>query len=152
MTTLKNREGGFLISKVKQISSRVFDKKLKNYDITDLNSAQGRIIFVLWKNDDRSISDLVTNTALSKTTLSSMLDRLEQAGHIKRALDKNDKRRTIISLTEKSKQLKKKYEGVSNEMIDLFYKGLSEEQIDEFERTLQHILNNLITYERDKNE
>ncbi|MDN3956332.1 MarR family winged helix-turn-helix transcriptional regulator [Sporolactobacillus laevolacticus] len=147
---MKNREGGFLISKVKQISSRVFDKKLKNYDITDLNSAQGRIIFVLWKNDDRSISDLVTNTALSKTTLSSMLDRLEQAGHIKRALDKNDKRRTIISLTEKSKQLKKKYEDVSNEMIDLFYKGLSEEQIDEFERTLQHILNNLITYEREQ--
>ncbi|TGA95822.1 MarR family transcriptional regulator [Sporolactobacillus shoreae] len=144
---MKNREGGFLISKVKQISGRIFDKKLKSYDITDLNSAQGRIIFVLWKKNNQSISDLATNTALSKTTLSSMLNRLEQAGHINRAFDKNDKRKTIISLTEKSKLLKRKYEDVSNEMIDLFYEGLSDKQIDEFEHALKHILNNLISFE-----
>ncbi|MCO7125247.1 MarR family transcriptional regulator [Sporolactobacillus shoreicorticis] len=147
---MKSREGGFLISKVKQVSSRIFDKKLKSYAVTDLNSAQGRIIFVLWKHDDRSISDLVTDTALSKATLSSMLVRLERAGHVKRTIDKNDKRKTIVSLTEKSKLLKRTYADVSNEMIDLFYQGLSEEQIDAFERTLQHILSNLIKFEEDE--
>lgn len=148
MITLKKlREGGFLISKIKQVSGRIFDKMLKDYEITDLNTAQGRIIFVLWQKDCIPISELGKQTALSKTTLTSMLDRLEQAGHIMRQPDEKDKRKTVIALTDKTKQLKERYETVSEEMLALFYKGLSEEQIDEFERTLNHILNQLNQYE-----
>ena len=143
----KLREGGFLISKIKQISERIFDKKLKNYDINDLNTAQGRIIFSLWQNDDISISELAQQTALGKTTLTSMLDRLEKSGYIVRNVDKEDKRKTRVALTAKSKSLESRHETVSKEMTTLFYAGLSENQIDEFERLLEHILSNLVKYE-----
>lgn len=143
----KIREGGFLISKIKQISGRIFDRKLISSNITDLNTAQGRIIFALWKIDDVPISELVRQTALGKTTLTSMLNRLENTGHIKRTVSPKDKRNTIISLTEKSQQLQERYEAVSQEMIDLFYDGISNEQINEFENILRRILNNLIRYE-----
>jgi DNA-binding MarR family transcriptional regulator len=143
----KFREGGFLISKIKQISGRIFDRKLKEYDINDLNTAQGRIIFSLWQNDDVSISDLTRHTALGKTTLTSMLDRLEKRGFIAISRDKNDKRKTRISLTEKSKSLEDRYNAVSIEMTELFYEGLSEKQIDDFEMNLKHILLNLTRYE-----
>jgi DNA-binding MarR family transcriptional regulator len=141
------REGGFLISKIKQISGRIFDKKLKSHNIDDLNTAQGRIIFSLWKHDNVPISELVRQTALGKTTLSSMLDRLEKSGYIITKQDKNDKRKTLISLSEKSQAIKSRHEAVSKEMIELFYKGLSEVEIDEFEKTLRHILSNLVVYE-----
>ena len=141
------REGGFLISKIKQISGRIFDKKLKSYDINDLNPAQGRIIFSLWKHDNVPISELVKQTALGKTTLSSMLDRLEKSGYIITKPDKNDKRKTLICLSEKSQAIKDRHEAVSKEMTELFYKGLSEAEIDEFEATLRHILSNLVRYE-----
>ncbi len=62
----KLHEGGFLISKIKQITERIFDKKLKDFGI-DLNSAQGRIIFSLWQNDNVPISELARRTALGKT-------------------------------------------------------------------------------------
>jgi DNA-binding MarR family transcriptional regulator len=143
----KFREGGFLISKIKQISGRIFDKKLLSSNITDLNTAQGRIIFALWKKDNIPISELVHQTALGKTTLTSMLNRLENTRYIKRTIYENDKRKTIVSLAEKSKLLQEKYEAVSQEMIDLFYDGISNKQIDEFESILHHILNNLIKYE-----
>jgi len=141
------REAGVLISKLNQISGRIFDKKLKSCGISDLNSAQGRIMFVLWKNDDIPIIELARHTSLGKTTLTSMLNRMEQIGHIKRTIDKSDKRKTIVSLTEKSKQLKGKYEKVSREMIELFYQGVTEQQIDGFESMLRQILTNLIEYE-----
>lgn len=144
----KLREGGFLISKIKQMSGRIFDKKLKQNRIENLNNGQGRIIFVLWRNNDIPITELAKETALSKTTLTSMLDRLEKAGHIKRNIDDRDKRKTLVSLTEKSKLIKEKYFSVSHEMIGLFYKGLSNQQVDDFENTLQHILNNLGQYEK----
>lgn len=143
------REGGFLISKIKQVSGRIFDKKLKAYEINDLNNAQGRIIFSLWQNDDIPISELVRQTALGKTSLTSMLDRLEQIGHIVRKSDPNDKRKVVVSLTEKSKLLKGRYEAVSSEMLALFYEGLNEEEIDKFEKNLNHILSNLNRYEEE---
>ena len=145
----KLREGGFLISKIKQISGRIFDKKLKDYDINDLNTAQGRIIFSLWQNDNIPISELARRTALGKTTLTSMLDRLEQSGYVVRKLDKNDKRKTIIALSEKSKAIESRHETVSKEMTELFYEGLSEEQIDEFENILRHVMSNLVNYENE---
>ena len=141
------REGGFLISKIKQISGRIFDKKLKKHDINDLNTAQGRIIFSLWKHDNVPISELVKQTALGKTTLSSMLDRLEKSGYIITKPDKSDKRKTRISLSGKSQAIKDRHEAVSREMTELFYEGLSEAEIDEFEKTLRHILSNLVRYE-----
>ncbi|MDF2878078.1 MAG: MarR family transcriptional regulator [Clostridia bacterium] len=145
----KLREGGFLVSKIKQVSGRIFDKKLREHQITDLNTGQGRIIFSLWQKDQVPISELVIQTALSKTTLTSMLDRLEQTEYITRKMDEKDKRKIIVSLTQKSKSLKEQYEAVSHEMISVFYEGLSEEEIDRFEKTLNHILLSLSKYEED---
>jgi len=143
----KIREGGFLISKIKQISERIFDKKLKAYGISDLNNAQGRIIFMLWQKDNTPIADLARRTALGKTTLTSMLDRLELSGYIARNQVKKDKRITLVSLTDKSKSLKNRYEVLSKEMASLFYKGITETQIDEFETILKKILTNLVKFE-----
>ena len=50
---MKRSEGGFLVSKIHQLSRRIFNKLLKEQGIT-FNSAQGRILFVLWKKDAAS--------------------------------------------------------------------------------------------------
>lgn len=143
------REGGFLISMVKQLSGRIFDRLLKAGGIEDLNNAQGRIMFALWKEDRIPIGRLAKLTALGKTTLSSMLERMEQAGHIERIADERDKRSTIVALTGSSKRMMDKYQEVSEEMLELFYEGLSEAEIDRFEETLRHILGNLTRYEEE---
>ena len=44
-------KGGFLIGIIQRVSGRIFNKKLKKYKI-DLNSAQGRILFVLWQHEN----------------------------------------------------------------------------------------------------
>jgi len=145
----KLREGGFLISKIKQISGRIFNRKLKEYEINDLNTAQGRIIFSLWQNDNVPISQLARQTSLGKTTLTSMLDRLEQSGYIIRKVDESDRRRTLIALSDKVNSIEGRHEAVSREMTSLFYRGLSEKQIDDFESTLRRILANLVDYEEE---
>lgn len=144
----KIREGGFLISKIKQISGRIFDKKLKDAGINDLNNAQGRIIFSLWQEDNITVTELARRVALGKTTLTSMLDRLEQSGHIIRNADKADRRTVHVALTSKSKALENLYSAASAEMTALFYRGFSEEQVDEFEDSLKRILTNLVEYEQ----
>lgn len=45
---LERTNGGFLISKIKQIQGRVFERMLDENGISEFNGAQGRILFVLW--------------------------------------------------------------------------------------------------------
>ena len=136
-------QGGSLISKIKQISERLFDKKLRERGIADLNNAQGRILFNLWQEDGIPISELVKRTSLKKTTLTSMLQRLESSGYLIREGDGEDKRQTIISLTEKGQAVRKIYGDVSLEMLTLYYKGHTKEEIIAFETMLEEILFNL---------
>jgi len=144
------REGGFLIAKIHQMAGRLFAKKLKKYDLNRINPAQGRILFALWREDGISIQELATRTSLGKSTLTSMLDRLEDAGHLKRLPSEEDRRKIIIRLTEKDKKMQAVYNKVSREMTELFYHDFTAGEVDEFERSLGRIFANLETYEEQK--
>jgi DNA-binding MarR family transcriptional regulator len=140
----KLRQGGFLMAKVHQTAGRIFNKLLKKDQIEEINSAQGRILFVLWEKDNIPISELSKKTQLEKSTLTSMLDKLENDGFIIRLPSKEDRRKILIQRTEKDKQFQEKYLAISDEMNNLFYKNFSELEIDLFEKSLQKILDNLI--------
>ncbi|MCK5159257.1 MAG: MarR family transcriptional regulator [Candidatus Heimdallarchaeota archaeon] len=140
-------QGGFLIAKIHQLSGRIFSKLLKKHQI-EINPAQGRIMFVLWREDNIPIQELAIKTSLSKTTLTSMLDRLEIMGYIARVPSNEDRRKICIKLTEKDKSLHEKYQQVSLEMTELFYQGLSNDEIDLFEKQLEKTYKNLIVAEK----
>jgi len=137
------REGGFLIAKIHQASGRIFAKILKKAGIDEINPAQGRILFVLWKKDEIPITELARKAQLSKSTLTSMLDRLEKTGYIIRVPLKRDRRIILIKRAQKDKRLENKYIQVSNEMTKLFYDGFTSKEIEDFEKYLRRILANL---------
>lgn len=143
----KSRQGGFLISKIHQVSGRIFSRKLKDYSINDINPAQGRILFALWQKDNIPIQELAKSTALGKSTLTRMLDKLEETGHLDRIFPSHDRRTVLIQLTEENKKMKAAYEQVSEEMTRLFYEGFQDSEIDEFENYLLRIFSNLQKHE-----
>ena len=142
------REAGFLMAKIHQVSGRIFNRKLKEYKIEELNPAQGRIMFVLWREDGIPIQELVKKTSLGKSTLTSMLDRLENTGFIKRVHSDKDRRKILIFRTEKDKAFQNLYEKVSTEMNDLYFKDFTKEEMDDYESYLRRIFENLILIEK----
>ncbi|MGG6310783.1 MarR family transcriptional regulator [Paenibacillus macerans] len=140
---VRETRGGFYISQIKQLSDRIFEKLLRENSIEEFNGAQGRILYVLWQEDHLTITELGEKTSLAKTTLTSMLDRMAEQGHIKRNPDLKDRRQTRITLTSKAKALHETYEKVSAQMNELFYKGFSDEEIDRFDHMLGIVLQNL---------
>ena len=135
-------EGGFLIARIHQLSGRIFARMLKEHEI-EINPAQGRIMFVLWKNDGIPITELAGKTSLEKSTLTSMLDRLEDAGYVARVPSPDDRRKILIKRTAKDRAWQKVYIRVSQQMTELFYAGFSRAEVDEFERSLKRIFDNL---------
>ena len=141
---MNKTKGGFLISQMKQIQGRVFDSLLQEYGIEEFNGAQGRILYVLWQEDNLPIVELSRRTGLAKTTLTGMLDRMEASGFLNRTYDKQDRRLIKIILTARAKELNDKYKEVSDRMGEIFYKGFTQDEIKGFEETLERILNNLV--------
>jgi DNA-binding MarR family transcriptional regulator len=142
------REGGFLIAQIYQIAGRIFEKKLKNLDLVEITPSQGRILFALSKEDDISIQELSQRTSLGKSTLTAMLDKLEEMGHIRRVPSRRDRRKIHVCLMEKDKLLQQTYISVSEEMTQLTYAAFTPKEIDLFETFLKRILENLKTYEK----
>lgn len=136
-------QGGFLITQVKQVSGRVFERILAEADIRAFNGAQGKILYVLWQEDGIAINMLARRVGLANTTLTSMLDRMEAAGLIRREPDARDRRKSRIVLTERARALRGQYDAVSDRMNEIYYEGFTEAEIRQFEESLRRILQNL---------
>lgn len=136
-------DGGNLVSQIHQLSGRVFSRILKDNGLGEINPAQGRILYALWKRDGVSQGELSESTKLDKSTLTAMLDRLESAGQIERVPDPGDSRKKTVRTTERNRKLHERYEEASKRMIDLYYRGIPESKINAFEDTLRLILGNL---------
>ena len=139
---IKKTRGGTLLSQVHQVCGRVWNKILRENEMSDLEGARGRIIFALWGNDGVPIKTLCEKTSLDKSTLTGILDRLERDGYIERKPSETDKRSTLISLTGKEQEFAKDVQKVSNRMNKIFYKGFTDEEITQFDRMLERILAN----------
>lgn len=138
-----NNKGGFLINKVNFLSGRIFNKLMKEHKNLDINHAQGKILFVISIYKELSINDLCTELSLSKSTLTSMLDRLEDKGYILKRSSEKDKRITLISNTKKADESIVIFNDVITKMNAKFYDGFEEEDIKRFENYLEKIYFNL---------
>ena len=139
---------GFLISQIKQVQSRIFQRLLQESGVEEFNGPLGRILYVLWQKDAVPIVDLSQKTGLAKNTLTAMLGRMEDSGLIMRKAAESDKRQSLISLTGKARDLQGKYDEVSLKMNEVFYKDFSEKEVAELDRFLDRILENLEQSER----
>lgn len=145
---MSQREGGFLCTQIHHLGRRVFSELLKKHNI-EIGPGQGRILFALWQQDNVPINDLSKRTLLRKSTLSELLDNLEGAGYIRREQSEEDRRKTMILLTKKTRKLQSTYIKLSADMTKIFYKGFTPEEIDELEAYLHRILKNLVSQESD---
>ncbi len=135
-------KGGFYITQIKQLQARIFERLLVENGIS-LSSGQGSILFVLWKTDRLTISEISRQTSLAKNTVSLIIDGMVRKGIVERDVNPENRRETIISLTDYARSLQDKYEAVSQQMNTLFYQGFSPQERTDFEACLRRILNTL---------
>ena len=139
---------GFLISQIKQVQSRIFQRLLQESGVEEFNGPQGHILYVLWQKDEVPIVELSQKTGLAKNTLTAMLGRMEEAGLIERKAAASDKRQSLIVLTKKARNLQGKYDEVSQKMNEIFYKDFSQKEVVIIDQFLDRILLNLEQSER----
>ena len=79
------------------ISQAIADDYQRRFDIS---VTEWRVMAVLARFDGLSAREVAERTAMDKVAVSRALARLVEAGRVSRSIHKNDKRRSVLGLTE----------------------------------------------------
>ena len=63
------------------------------------------VLLVLWEQDGQPVNDIAHRLLLETNTVTPLLQRMEKLGLVSRRRDRDDKRRQIVSLTPKGRDM-----------------------------------------------
>jgi len=131
--------------------SRNFNKSMRHKFHHSIHNSgftfpQLSVISMLEKYGEQKVSELSLKIGLSDSTVSGILDRLEQKDIIRRERTKDDRRVVKISLTGKSKEFCNDFHQKREEYFTQLLKNLSEQEIKDIIKGLK-ILNRALTKE-----
>lgn len=87
-------------------------------DQIGLTYPQYLVLSVLWEGDDQTITAIATRLDLEPSTITPLVKRLEQAGHIVRKRNPKDERQVKVLLTDQGRALR----GKTRALADALYR------------------------------
>jgi DNA-binding MarR family transcriptional regulator len=104
-----------------------------------LNKNQNRAIMIIGASEGIMPTILGKCLDLQKGSLTSMIDALEKEGLVCRKGDPDDRRKTLLSLTEKGKEYREWFTGEIEKNTSEILEKLDEENIVMYQENLQAI-------------
>ena len=98
-----DRQLGFGLYSAFMAVSRTYKPWL---DKLGLTYPQYLVLSVLWEDDDKTIGGIAARLDLEPSTITPLVKRLEQAGHVVRQRNPSDERQVKVQLTEQGRGLR----------------------------------------------
>ena len=122
-------------------------KDLKNYHskfkIEESVKGMFPVLKILYFNDNVTPKFLETNLCVSSARVARVLNQLEEKGLVSRIESKDDKRKTIVILTQAGKDISKKQSEEFDKYIDIMLENISDTEKEEFIYLLRKMANNI---------
>ena len=100
---LLDRQVCFPLYAATNLLNRLYGPVLRPLGLT---YPQYLVMLVLWEEEPQTVGALGARLYLDSGTLTPLLKRMEQAGHVSRTRDAEDERRVLIGLTERGRALR----------------------------------------------
>ncbi|MCQ9148137.1 homoprotocatechuate degradation operon regulator HpaR [Brucella sp. BTU2] len=115
---------------------RHFRNSLREHHVTE---QQWRVIRAISSSGEADVNDLVRLTFLLGPSLSRILRTLETSGHIKRRTDKEDQRRSVLSLTDKGQELIRQHTPQSVQIYERIAEAYGHERLQQLQTMLAEL-------------
>jgi len=138
--TPDNESLGFLVRGAYRAFTRSLNAQLAQHDIPSSNWSALR---ALWRQDKCSQVELAERLHVEKSSLSQVLVSLEKKGLVQLTRNTQDKRKTIVELTSKGRQLKDEILPIADVVNTEATNGLDEAEVIHIKRMLAAIIQNL---------
>jgi len=123
----------FIVGKASRNMVRMVKDKVSAYGLTP---TQFFLLIALYEENGILITALAKKVALDKSTLTSLLDRLERDELIQRTAHPTDRRIIQIYLTPKAEVMREDLLRIYSEVNGLFLSRLTPEELKQFEEIL----------------
>ncbi|HTX61217.1 MAG TPA: MarR family transcriptional regulator [Methanobacterium sp.] len=138
---MNNNEGpeGHLCFKLGKVNRKVYrqcESELAPFNITP---AQFYALSVLFDKDGIKFKDLALRLSLDRSSLTGILDRMENGGFIERRADPDDRRSLLIFLTEKSKEIRPELSTIAQGIDQKFKNKISPEELKTLLKALDQL-------------
>jgi len=133
---------GFLLSRATWAMNNFVNRMLRENDLGDISVAYFAVLQALWENDGLSISDLGERAQLEKSTMTSLIDRMEGAGLVRREDHPTDRRAYRIRLTARGKDLEEKLDQVVNRVYQHLTRGIPEKDLQKSIEVCKRLIEN----------
>lgn len=117
----------------------------ETFDFIDgLSTTEISVISMVAYNKEIVLKDIINELQLPKSTLTSMIDRLEKRGFLKRVINPNDRRCYCLELTKQGMQLEKQHQESETAIFSTLLKALdTPEKRDSLIKLVTEIIENL---------
>ncbi|MBI2521787.1 MAG: MarR family transcriptional regulator [Bdellovibrio sp.] len=99
-------------------------------------------LLVLWRDGDLKVVDLGRRAGLEPSTMTGLLDRMEQSALISRHPDPDDRRAQIIQLTSTGQKMRPKIMKILQKTLDQILGDVSAMELETSKRVMRRILSN----------
>ncbi|TGK07235.1 MarR family transcriptional regulator [Leptospira semungkisensis] len=131
-----------LLSRTRDRIQKHLSAEFQKQGIQDLVPAHGGVLFALGKDGPLTMSELAKWLDRTNSTITALLDKMEETGYIKRSKPYEDERVTSAELTEKGKGALDLVQKASRATLLRINKDLDQKERDEFFRILTKIYSN----------
>jgi len=133
---------GFLLSRATWAMNNSVNRMLRENGLADISVAYFAVLHALWEMDGLSISDLGERVQLEKSTMTSLIDRMEAAGLVRRDDHPTDRRAYRICITARGRELEEKLDQVVTEAYNHLTRGIPEKDLQTAIEVLKGIMSN----------
>jgi DNA-binding MarR family transcriptional regulator len=109
----------------------------------ELSSDQGDVLLAISMRDTATQQQLCEATSVSKTTMTRLLDNLEERGIVKRDKSRVDWRSNYVRITRYGETVRDKAKYTAVQTLKDCLRGLSRKDILTAQRSLQRVMDNL---------
>lgn len=99
MTPTSSREVLLLAGALRYNVGRM-SRRLRKRALLDLTPSQLSVLMSLERHGEQLVGELTRREQVNKSTMTRIIAKLEDAGYLARAVDSNDRRGFLVSLTE----------------------------------------------------
>lgn len=104
------------------------------------NKNQNRAIMILGRHKYLSPSTLGNYLGMRKGSLTTLIDSLIEKDLVSRKSDEKDRRRYLLSLTEKGESYMKYQKDVFNDATKILYENLNKKEIESFSKSMEIVV------------
>lgn len=133
---------GFLLSRATWAMNNAVNRMVRENGHADISVAYFAVLQALWESDGLSITDLGEKAQLEKSTMTSLIDRMESAGLVRREDHPTDRRAYQICLTPRGKELEKKLDEVVARAYRHLTRGIAEEDLQKAIKVCKRLIQN----------